>query len=284
MPRGKGIRQSICGWNPLYGLTPLTLCPDIGRVKGKFASKFFSGLGLVCSLWAIDARGGPPLLTDDPDTPGPNHWEINVAFTTEYEDHVWELGTPLLDMNYGVGDHIQLKYQVPLILLVPEEGGVDAGMGNSLAGVKWRFIDQTNGSWLEVSTYPQVEFIYPSSSVRRVEADDGDNLLLPIEIEHQFKSVTVYAEGGLVLNQKRSSEAFYGLAGEYEFSEKFSLMGEFYGGFGRDFQENGLTFNLGFRRALTEHVALIGSAGRAISGPKSSAPTFQSYLGVQLTF
>jgi hypothetical protein len=25
------------------------------------------------------AQGGPPLITDDPDTPGPGHWEINIA-------------------------------------------------------------------------------------------------------------------------------------------------------------------------------------------------------------
>jgi hypothetical protein len=47
--------------------------------------------------------------------------------------------------------------------------------------------------------------------------------------------------------------------------------------------DNGLIFNVGFRQALTEHVALIGSAGRSINGPLSSTPTFQGYLGVQLT-
>jgi hypothetical protein len=187
-------------------------------------------------------------------------------------------------MNYGVGDHIQLTYQVPLEVFVPEQGGARVGMGNSLAGVKWRFVDQTNSSWLEISTYPQFEFVYPRSSVQRVLADNGDNILLPIEVEHQFKSLIVYAEGGYILNSERPPEALYGVAAEYEFSEKFSLMGEFYGGFGRDFQESGLSFNLGFRRSLTEHVALIGSAGRAISGPASGAPTFMSYLGLQLTF
>jgi hypothetical protein len=265
-------------------LTPWTLCLVIGRVHGKGGFKFFHGISLCCWLWAVNAPGGPPLLTDDPDTPGPNHWEINIALTSEDEAHEWTLGTPLLDINYGVGDHIQLKYQVPLEVFVPEQGGARAGMGNSLAGVKWRFVDQTNGSWLEISTYPQFEFVYPQSSVQRVLADDGHNLLLPIEVEHQFKKLTVYAEGGYLLNSEREPEALYGVAGEYEFSEKFSLMGEFYGGFGHDFQENGLSFNLGFRRSLTGHVAVIGSAGRAISGPASGAPTFMSYLGLQLTF
>ena len=256
----------------------------IGRVKNMSGIRFLHGICLACVLWAASARGGPPLLTDDPDTPGPNHWEINVATTSEYLDHQWEFGVPLLDINYGVGDHIQLKYQVQVNMIAPDQGTVRAGMGNSLAGVKWRFIDQTNGSWLEVSTYPQVEFIYPSSSVVRGLADGGDNLLLPIEVEHQFKSLTVYAEGGYVINEHETPEGFYGIAGEYEFSEKFSLMGEFYGGYDRDFLHNGLSFNLGFRQALIEHVALIGSAGRGILGPAERAPSFMSYLALQLTF
>lgn len=265
-------------------MTPWTFCLVIGRVKGNGGFGFFPGISLCCLLWAANAPGGPPLLTDDPDTPGPNHWEINIAVTSEDEAHEWMLGTPLLDMNYGVGEHIQLKYQVPLNVCVPKQSGARVGMGNSLAGVKWRFVDQTNGSWLEISTYPQFEFIYPHSSVQRVEADDGHNLLLPVEVEHKFEKLTVYAEGGYMVNEERPPEVLYGVAAEYEFSEKFSLMGEFYGGFGSDFQENGLSFNLGFRRSLTEHVALIGSAGRAISGPASGRPSFMSYLGLQLTF
>jgi hypothetical protein len=246
--------------------------------------KVFHAIGFGCLLWTAIAQGGPPLLTDDPDTPGPNHWEINVAVTLENMEHEWEAATPLLDINYGVGERIQLKYQVQFNEVAPPQGGVRAGMGNSLAGVKWRFLDQTNSSWLEVSTYPQLEFIYPSSSPRRGLADSGDNLLLPVEVEHKFKDLTVYAEAGVFFNEHPPKEAIYGLAGEYEFSEKFSLMGEFYAGFDRNFQDNGLSFNLGFRRSLTEHVALIGSVGRGIFGPPLRAPAFMGYLALQLTY
>lgn len=200
------------------------------------------------------------------------------------EDHAWQLGTPLLDMNYGVGDSIQLKYQVPLAVYVPPQSGARVGMDNSLAGVKWRFLDQTNCSPFEVSTYPQVEFIYPTSSIERVDADNGDNLILPIEIERHMKQWIVYAESGYIVDQKRPPEYFYGVAAEYDFSEKFALMGELYGGYGSVFQEKGLSFNLGFRQELTEHVALIGAFGRAIFGPESGAPTFMGYLALQLTY
>jgi hypothetical protein len=265
-------------------MTELTAFHVFLNLKGVRGIGFFRGIGMACIVWATNANCGPPLLTDDPDTPGPNHWEINTGVTSEYFAHQWEVGAPLLDMNYGVGEHIQLKYQVQFNELMPNEGGARAGFGNSLAGVKWRFIDQTNGSWLEVSTYPQLEFVYPGASAPRGLADRGDNVLLPIEVEHQFKSVTVYAEAGYIWNEYVPAEGWYGLAGEWELSEKFSLMGEFYGGFDRSFQDNGLSFNLGFRRPLTEHVALIGSAGRGIFGPPERNPVFMSYLALQLTF
>jgi hypothetical protein len=277
----------LSGW-PLEirrsGLTRFGVCHVIRRVNSVNEFKPWPALCLVCVLWAANARGGPPLLTDDPDTPGPNHWEINMGGMAEYEDHEWDGGAPLFDINYGVGEHIQLKYQVQVTELAPDQGGARVGMGNSLAGVKWRFLDQTNASWLEISTYPQLEFVYPGSSGRRGLADRGDNVLLPIEVEHIFKPWTVYAEGGYLWNEYQPKEAWYGLAGEYELSEKLSLMGEFYGGFERDFQNSGLSFNLGFSRALTEHVALIGSAGRGIYGPPLRAPVFMGYLALQLTF
>ncbi|HUD45405.1 MAG TPA: hypothetical protein VMR33_01180 [Candidatus Baltobacteraceae bacterium] len=241
-------------------------------------------ISLAWLLWALNAQGGPPLLTDDPDTPGPNHWEINAGGTATYGARQWDGGVPLLDINYGVGQHIQLKYQVQASELDRAHGGLLVGMSNSLAGVKWRFLDQTNSSWLEISTYPQLEFVYPGSAGRRGLADRGDNLLLPIEVEHIFKRATVYAEVGYYWYEYEAKEAWYGLAGEYELSEKFSLMAEFYGGFVSDFRDNALTFNLGFRRTLTEHVALIGSAGRGIFGPAQRAPAFMSYLALQLTF
>src|ERR1700733_8729114 len=119
-------------------------------MKATNGFRLFLGVSL---LWAANVYAGPPLLTDDPDTPGPNHWEINIAMTSLDEAHEWELGTPLLDLNYGVGEHIQLKYQVPLTVFVPERGGARVGMDNSLLGVKWRFLDQTNGSWVAFSHF-----------------------------------------------------------------------------------------------------------------------------------
>ena len=205
--------HAYCSENPFSGLTRLTLCHVIKRVKMLHPIKPIPLISLVCLLWAANAHGGPPLVTDDPDTPGPNHWEINLGGTSVYANHEWTGGAPLADINYGVGEHIQLKYQVSMIELAPERGGALVGVSNSLAGVKWRFLDQTNSSWLEISTYPQLEFVYPESSWRRGLADRRDNLLLPIEMEHIFKPLTVYSEIGYQWNEYQPKQGWCGLAG-----------------------------------------------------------------------
>src|SRR5262252_5804 len=87
------------------------------------------------------AQGGPPLLTDDPDTPGPGYWEINVAIDSETSDAWRRADAPNLDMNYGAGTRTQLKFEMPWVVAHGADvGGNRSGIGNALAGVKWRFL------------------------------------------------------------------------------------------------------------------------------------------------
>ena len=47
------------------------------------------------------AQGGPPLITDDPDTPGPRHWEINFASVIESSTLHRQIEAPLVVLNYA---------------------------------------------------------------------------------------------------------------------------------------------------------------------------------------
>jgi hypothetical protein len=101
---------------------------------------------------AAHAQGGPPFRTDDPDTPGNKHWEINFGWIGDRNPAAGAYQVPDFDINYGLGDRIQLKYEIPIAIeetrvqpatpashSVP--GQVIGGLGESLLGIKWRFYE-----------------------------------------------------------------------------------------------------------------------------------------------
>src|SRR5712692_6703660 len=116
------------------------------------------GLFIVSALAPATARaqGGPPLITDDPDTPGPGYWEVNVFgfLQRSRRQRLWE--EPRADLNYGVGRRIQLKLEAPW-LRAHQPGGTVSGAGNARLGVKWRFRGE-EGQKVAWSVYPQFEF------------------------------------------------------------------------------------------------------------------------------
>ena len=79
----------------------------------------------------VDAQGGPPLVTDDPGTPGADRWELNVSVTAEQDTRESIYQMPLIDLNYGLGDRIQLKVELPVQIVAPADSPTLAGMGNT---------------------------------------------------------------------------------------------------------------------------------------------------------
>ena len=189
-------------------------------------------LRFLCVFLVLIVAGpsfaGPPLLTDDPDTPGDKNWEINVAFTLDKLQTESTYETPLIDLNYGVGENIQLKYEVPWLIFQEQGIGTKSGMGNSLVGVKWRFLDEDK-SGVNMSVYPQFEFNPPTSSARRGLVDEGTNLLLPVEVSKKFGPVLINGELGDTIRQHGVDEWFYGLIFGYQIQENLTFLSEIHG-------------------------------------------------------
>ena len=101
---------------------------------------------------AAHAQGGPPFRTDDPETPGNQHWEINFGWIGDRNPAAGAYQVPDFDINYGLGDRIQLKYELPIAIeetraqpatatSLATPGQVIGGLGESLLGIKWRFYE-----------------------------------------------------------------------------------------------------------------------------------------------
>src|SRR5947207_12054035 len=112
------------------------------------------------------AQGGPPLVTDDPLTPGNGHWKINVAWALSQKQNERLFAIPLIDINYGLGERIQLKAEVPWLVLQRRREGIQSGIGSANFGVKWRVLDKHPHSFA-LYRYPQVEIGAYASSARR---------------------------------------------------------------------------------------------------------------------
>ena len=73
---------------------------------------------LIASVARIAfGQGGPPMITDDPGTPGNGKWENNLAIIIGHRPNETSIDLPEIDLNYGVGDQIQLTLQTAPVLL-----------------------------------------------------------------------------------------------------------------------------------------------------------------------
>jgi hypothetical protein len=239
---------------------------------------------LVLGALSITTFGiaGPPLETDDPDTPGPRRWEVNLSSPFATRDDTW-LFQPLLDINYGVGERVQLKLKPRAVVLDEPGGDVKAGAGNIQVGVKWRFLEQKYHG-VSVSVYPQADFNPPGNSVDRGLVGEGTQFFLPFQIQRMFGRTKVYAEAGYNWREKQIDEWVMGLAVEHSLSERFRLVGELRTVSDQDYGDYDFFFNAGFKWTFHEHITLLASAGRTLAESRGEGAAVFSYLGLQFTF
>jgi hypothetical protein len=225
------------------------------------------------------AQGGPPLITDDPDTPGPGYWEINVSSSFEKNRLEHSFETPRLDLNYGWGRRIQLKYEVPWVGVHVAGEPTRSGAGNSVAGVKWRFLGQ-EGKTLAWSVYPQLEFNTDHASVTKGLVEPGHQLVLPTEITLELAHVEINGEVGRDFAEKGASGWVYGLSTEAAVTKRLELLGEIHGE-RRGGEPTELIVNVGGRQKLTRQIALMAAVGRAIHGAPDQRPRLLVFAGLQ---
>jgi hypothetical protein len=229
------------------------------------------------------SQSGPPLITDDPETPGNGHWEINAATTlmARPDKRLWQV--PDLDMNYGLGERIQLKLDISWLVLEQRGRGPIGGAGNWIAGVKWRFLDQDKYG-VSVSVYPQIEWNIVRSSIRRGLVERGTQYLLPVQIARRVGPVELDFESGYNFLEGSTDEWIYGFAAGWPISDKLELLAELYAIASRSFDKDELILNFGARQKLTGNVTLLMAVGRDLRSAAGERLQLIGYFGVELSF
>jgi len=241
-------------------------------------------IAVVAAAASALAQGGPPFLTDDPGTPGPGHWEINVALLADDRAGARTFETPLVDANYGWGERVQLKFEIPWIVSDPSQGPAASGLGAGNFGVKWRFLDEAE-SFLSVATYPQFAFRTAASSAQNGLVEPGTSFLLPLIFEKNLGPVSVNVEVGYQWRSGSAGAWSAGVAIGRELSDRVEIAGEIVSESDARLSDSEVSWNLGGRWKLDPHLVLLFSGGTGLRGsaevPRSRA---QGYLGMQFLF
>jgi hypothetical protein len=240
------------------------------------------GLLLSISI-AAWGQGGPPMVTDDPDTPGDGKWEINLGNIGGRSFDGWTIAALDADINYGWGERIQLKIDTPWNL-VENTGDWTNGLGTSLLGVKWRFFDDDAVGWT-ISTYPQIGVNLDSASIDRGAAAPGKSVLLPFEAATHWGPLDLDFEVGRSLVQSNADlqivdEWIAGVIVAHAFTPQWECMFET-----RERKSDvGSTtlLNLGSHWELTKGLALLSAVGREFGSDRMARADLQYYIGVQI--
>jgi hypothetical protein len=257
-------------------------------------------LGAACAGVQCCAQGGPPFITDDPGTPGNHHWEINFGWIANHNPGQSYYEIPDVDMNYGWGDRIQLKYEIPLAAATDPNNSTAVGLGESYPGIKWRYFEyhrhgepKTDANLLfSLGTYPQIMINNPTSSVRRGIVQPGPQYYLPVEFTAQIKRLALNGEVGRWIGNRNAPDQWgRGLIAGHEFSDRTELYAELY-----DLQaidrvdgqpkQRSFTLDVGGRQTIDRagHLRLLFMGGRAIQAVSrtNGEPSWIAYVGLQL--
>jgi hypothetical protein len=234
-------------------------------------------LGATTASWGI---GSPPLITDDPGTPGKGHWEINVGYSMANRPGQRDTELPLLDFNYGFAEGWQIAYEVPYLTQHTEGEERLAGWGNSGLGVKWRFHDGGETGF-STSVSPRAEFNTPGTNSRdRGLVESGTTFVLPFEFEKAIGPVTLNLEAGHEFRTDADSW-IYGVAVSRDMAPKLAAGIELAGTASSSLDRSSLTLNVGLAFDVNEKNSFMVSVGRELHNHAEARASFVGYFGWQ---
>jgi hypothetical protein len=227
----------------------------------------------------VHAQGGPPLVTDDPDTPPTGHWEINLAAIGSQTPGLRQLSLPDADINYGWNERTQLKIDTPWLLSASSGDSVHSGLGASQLGVKYRFIDaRTSG--FSLSTYPQVGINLLPASYRHGITEAGKLWFLPLEASTEMAGFGIDGEVGRYVSSDAPDAWAAGLILSKDCLPQLECLAEVRETVEpRDAQT---LLNIAGRRRLSESLALMFALGTGIGPASSDHQSLLFYLGIQI--
>ncbi len=240
-------------------------------------------LALAFLAWAAPipcrAQAGPPMITNDPGTPGPGRWEVNIAATGSRAASGWAIAAPDIDLNYGVGERIQLSAHMPWNHQRDDAGTWLSGAGPVELAVRWRFLEQAQAG-VSMAVQPRWVSSWSQAAIDRGLAPASDEFALPLQLAREYPWGGVGVELSRNFIEREPDEWQLGAYVARDCAHGIECLAEL-NATRTDGGGTATIFNLGVRHDLGPNLKLMASAGRQLDGAEDRQQ-FLFYLGLQL--
>lgn len=243
-------------------------------MRRRVPSGVLAFVALPCMAWA---QAGPPMISNDPQTPGAGVWEINLGVAAQAGSNAWETSAPDLDINYGLGERVQLSLHGGWAH-ARQQGTDRSGWSDTELGVRWRLLDQARIG-ADVAIQPMWIRGWSTAARRKGLAAETDEWVLPLQVARTFSSGW---SGGVEV-----AKHFVGHAPDQwqasafvvkQWRPAFTALAEMVM-VRQDGQRADWIVNVGARRTLNARLTLMGSVGRQFVTTGEDATI--GYLGLQ---
>ena len=285
-------------WVPVFALgllaqsTSAPCAESAGATAAAESKTTESHFHLLSTKCEVEADAGtdaapqsPPLNVDDPSTPGCNKWEINLVVDGDLTSQEKSYELPVLDINYGIGDNLELNYQLPYVSTRGDETNASA-IGESKVGAKFMFFEN-EASKLALAVYPQMSFVGSSSdAVSKGLATPGNTFTLPLLMsmkigESSHGDVLLSANLGYNLTSKANTANSISAAigAGTPLKNHLSIMGEIateqaLSSVADESREQVLKANVGLVGSISKQFLLFGSVGHSLYASDSLSHTY----------
>jgi hypothetical protein len=242
-------------------------------------------LTLLATSWASPLSAGPPFVTDDPDSPDANHFEINLAAQYTRFQGGSDAAVPSLEVIYGVTNTLQISILTALAMAHVDGVGTNFGPGDVELAVKYRFIQSDDWGWRpSIAIEPTI--MLPGGSQARGLGSGQIQGFLPIWLSKDFNQWTVFGGGGYNINPgvNRMNWWYTGIGILRELNPEWTVGAEIFHTTPTDRGAKDNTgFNIGVIYNISEVHHLLVSAGRNLVNARQNNE-FSTYIGYQATF
>jgi hypothetical protein len=226
---------------------------------------------------------GRPLTTDDAWTVEKGKFQLELGLDATRQDNRDREYNPSITMSYGLSEKTDLGVGSGYLFTQPEEGEKENGLADTEAKLKYRWMDEKE--WTPALATAAKLKIPTASETKGLGSGKPDFGINMIATKNLSKRLVLHLNVGYTFigDGESNKELNYSLAAQYALTDRWALVGEFFGtnnlnGMTGDDPFSGL---LGTYYLITE--SLIWDMGIE-TGMNNAAPDYRLTTGITLLF